>query len=733
MIRHIKRLGICTLCVLLFLTRMPVFSFAVEDAALITDFNSLVTAVQNAKDGDTLLVGDIDFSPLSPDVPNSMMNITVQKSLTIKSGKTDGAALFLNGGFVLSGSKLMGDRISVRFENIIFDGKAVYDALTEKDYEYPWNDAVQEYTYNASLKAQQALSFMGNVDADFSGCVFRNYMHEYGPVIDIRYADYTGNEYITLPDYSGCSLNLNFENCRIEKNSAFYDGGAVYIEANNNVVLNATNCLFSDNRSKVGDFSRGGGAVWASGATLNFTDCVLEKNIANYVYTDSVLFEYDTHKGGALCLEACRLSLVNSIIRENCASVGGAISMTNTKADIDGCRFTANRAEHNATNSDALIGPWSNMGMGGALYVEGNNNDTITLINCEIKDNFAVNAYGGIYGYYVPFEDPSLPTYNIEMILCTYEENRDDVDYDYSTVGDLAWLSHPGDMFANPHLTMRGCCIIDETFETDFPHNDSPTAENSYCFLAPTGDVAVQATVIPLDVATGWIGDRYDGRLTDIRLGSNYTDALYREEAETEPETEPETDTDPTMDSNPMVDTVPVTDTDSGAMSVTSGDETGDVSKPDSSVWGWLIHGVLLVGVIVGATVLHIYMRRRVTSDSESPADSEDETELVSEPIVTPPVASIAGEPQRQIVMTRYGNADIDRFIALVPETQLLTGRELEVLREILRGKKQGEVAYYLGIEVSTVKDHYKKIYAKLQVANKEGLLAKASEILKFE
>ncbi len=81
------------------------------------------------------------------------------------------------------------------------------------------------------------------------------------------------------------------------------------------------------------------------------------------------------------------------------------------------------------------------------------------------------------------------------------------------------------------------------------------------------------------------------------------------------------------------------------------------------------------------------------------------------------------------VVMTRYSDAEIERLLALLPEIALFTARELEVLREILRGRKQSEVAHYLGIEVSTVKDFYKKIYTKLNVSNKDGLFLKIAEI----
>ncbi len=645
------------------------------DDTLITSYTELKSAVSEAAEGAVILVGDIDFSPTSPNIPNSLMNIEIKKNITLKNGKRDGEAVFTNGGFLLVGSKASDEKIVCRFEGIVFDGKTDQAALTQQDYQYPWSEAEQTYTFFAPLKAQQAFSFKGNVDAEFSGCVFKNYMHEYGPIIDIRYGDYTDNAYLLdlFGDHSGCRIQLDFDTCRIENNSALYDGGAIYIDSNHNVTLNAKNCTFSENRSTVGEFSRGGGAIYAVGATLNFTGCMLEENIANHVFEDSVLSDYDTHKGGAILLENGKLSMRNTTVKNNRASMGGGLSMTNVKADIDGCRFLGNRAEAYASNPDHVIGPWSNMSQGGAMYVEGNSNDTVSLVNCEIKDNSAANAYGGIYGYYSPHEDMSLGTYFVKMNLCTYENNRSDVRYDYTVTEQFPWASHPGDMFVNPHLTMFGCYVTDETFETDFPHQDAPTAENGYNYLSAEADEEMRAFSVPTSDAQKVLAGRYGDQLKRVHIGSNYDEALYREEGE------------------------------------------------NTLVW-WFIGAVLLLAIGVGVILV---LRRKMASSAN------DETS-VSEPSM-PAVPETVIAPERKIVMTRYTDEKIDRFLTLVPETQLLTGRELEVLREILRGKKQGEVAHYLGIEVTTVKDFYKKIYTKLNVSNKDGLFIKAADVLKNE
>ncbi len=647
------------LCAVLLMLSLVFAGCASPDSRdLITDYNALVAAIRDARHGDVLLVGDIDFSPTSPDLPNSYMNIELDKSLTIKSAK--GKAVFTNSSFLLKGSKVSDSELQCRFEDIIFDGGTDTQSLVGVDFDYPWSEATQSNTWNAPMKAQQAFAFSGNVDAGFQGCSFRNYMHEYGPVIDIRYGDYTDNAYLLdlFGDYSGCTIDLLFKDCHIENNAAFYDGGAIYIEGNKNVNLRAENCVFSGNQSGCGEFRRGGGVIYASGATLNFYQCRLENNQANHVYVGTPLPENDTNKGGALLLEGSELTLIDCTVKDNRASVGGALSFTNSMGDLDGCVFTKNRAEAFATNPYEVYGPWSNMALGGAIYVEGNNGTTVALTNCEIRDNSAATAYGGIYGFYTPSVDPSTGTYYMKMSLCTYEGNTSDTSYDYSQEEIYPWASHPGDSFANPHLSLLGCYITDDSFIKDFPRNETPHEENGYNYLAAPGTEAEAGEMrIPAEATEKLLAGRYGEKLKNIHVGSNYSPSLYRDS--------------------------PIT------------------PELILSLGG----AVLLLVVVV--VLLFLWRRKKVTVPEEAPAPEK--------PL---------------IVMTRYTPEQIESVITRIPETQLLTSRELEVLKELLSGKKQSEVARELGIEVSTVKDFYRKIYDKLNVPNKDGLLCKASEVI---
>lgn len=57
-----------------------------------------------------------------------------------------------------------------------------------------------------------------------------------------------------------------------------------------------------------------------------------------------------------------------------------------------------------------------------------------------------------------------------------------------------------------------------------------------------------------------------------------------------------------------------------------------------------------------------------------------------------------------------------------------LTDREWEILRLAARGKQQGEIAMSLDIAVNTVKNHFRNIYAKLEVRSLTEALVKLNE-----
>lgn len=65
----------------------------------------------------------------------------------------------------------------------------------------------------------------------------------------------------------------------------------------------------------------------------------------------------------------------------------------------------------------------------------------------------------------------------------------------------------------------------------------------------------------------------------------------------------------------------------------------------------------------------------------------------------------------------RWVPEDVARRLAARNEAETLTGREVEVLREIARGRANKEIAVRLTISENTVKDHLKNILSKLHVS----------------
>ncbi len=87
-----------------------------------------MSVLKSANDGVTILVDDIDFTPTSPTV--AFIWSEIDKSITLKSGKPNASAVFTDGAFVLVDSKIAGEKLNVKFENIIFDGNILADSLT---------------------------------------------------------------------------------------------------------------------------------------------------------------------------------------------------------------------------------------------------------------------------------------------------------------------------------------------------------------------------------------------------------------------------------------------------------------------------------------------------------------------------------------------------------------------------------------------------------------------------
>ena len=84
------------------------------------------------------------------------------------------------------------------------------------------------------------------------------------------------------------------------------------------------------------------------------------------------------------------------------------------------------------------------------------------------------------------------------------------------------------------------------------------------------------------------------------------------------------------------------------------------------------------------------------------------------------------------LLMAFYDNKNYAKLERkeLTPESiGLLSSKELEVLKFLIQGLSNIEIADNLHVSVNTIKTHLKKIYEKLSVNNRTAAIAKAIEL----
>lgn len=648
------------------------------DTPLVTTVDALTTALANAAEGDTVLVGDIDFTP-PQGIFKSLMRIALNKDVTIRSGKKDGKAVFTGASFLLQGSKASDSRLTCTFAGICFDGGVDPDALTASDWECPVDEKSGELISTEPLLSNYAVSFRGNVDAQFTDCVFQNYMYEQGGAFNCFYGDYTGSpELLTLlGDYSACTLHITADGCEFLSNAAQYGGGAVYLEGNNkNVFFTASDCTFSGNLAGNNAFCLGGGAICASQSGVTLSHCSLTENTADHTYGE--LPETDIVQGGAVYCTQADLSMTDCTVRGNSASVGGGIAVCATETRIDGCVLAENCAQAHTDGSYPDIGPWSSMGLGGAMHINIENPYSVILTNTSVCGNRAEQAYGGVYAFYNESYANVLPYGfgTVEYRFCTFADNVCTTRYDYDAEDAMIWASHPGDAWAIPYASAFGCVVTDESFASDFPRHELPSADNGYNYFASpaqaeedgiilspeqdSGQLSVSAPKgadwsVPADFAVSLLGERYAGEKA-FRIGSNYDPARYA-----------------------------------------AATKRGGIPIP----------ALLAAGAAVLCAIAVPALRKRKTS------------EAVLEP-------QRVSEPQEAVL---FSEERPERACAREEIAALLSNREQEVLQKLLEGKSREEIARELFITESTVKKHSSSIYAKLEVKNKVELIRKMSKL----
>ena len=523
------------LCLIFAMSAVVSAAASTREGELITTRNEFEKALNAAKDGDTLLVGDIDFNLQGEGAVNEAERITITKNITIKNGKTNGKAVFTGASFLLNGTNVAGKTSEFRFVGITFDEGLNADEITHTDWELSYSGDGSLIS-STPIKCQRAINCIGNINANFSDCEFKNYMSVEGGAIYAWYLD---------GDNSHCALNLTLDGCSFESNSALNSGGAIYLRAKSNIQLSAVDCTFTDNRSGFNDQATGGGAVALHDCKSEFNNCEFKDNIANHFYGGDRFFDFgyipemggnfilydDTLEGGAILAWDGELSMKNCVLTKNSASYGGAIALQTITADIEDCSITENRAVSvlEEAHKNKYLGVGSCNGIGGAIYIDGAKD--ITISNTEIADNYADSAYGAIYATYVTYDPEFYEQFELNLLFCSIRDNACGVKISEIQNDSGSWLY---DTHAIPYINTVGCLVLDEIYGEDIPRNEQPTEENGYNFFGSTAPTEwyneeghlVHAPTVSTDFIKEKLGDRnYYGTFT---VGANNHEVTFK-------------------------------------------------------------------------------------------------------------------------------------------------------------------------------------------------------------
>ncbi len=720
------------LAVLLFLSLFPVTVSAADEAGLITTEADLKEALHNANEGDTILVGDIEFA-------YSPMGMTLSKGVTIKSGK-DTPAVFSGGAFAVMGGASEQDTISIRFENITFAGVNDIDSI----------DFTGKQIMTAT-KIRPAVFFSRCVNAAFLNCDFTGYSMANGGAI---YGIYSSS------DSTGYRLSVSLEDCSLNANAGGY-GGAIYLSGAGNIFLDMKNCELSRNVAGYG------GAIWADQATVTLENCKISGNRFENFYPDTLT------KGGGIYVGRGMLSMKNCYVTENQARNGGGVALSYTESVIDGCVISGNSATEN----------------GGGIWNENYGNNLVTIVNGTIADNTAASGgalyiseneaklgSGGVGKIFLVLSTlsgntPAMQEYGEErlsMFGCAlHGEGRGEAmpseanQYNYFTetkhAGDpyehldgsvqidgavLAGVS--GDRFDNRHgifyagnnahsdTTYRFLVDGEVRNTVTVGYGEMPTlpeySKDGYTFSKWQFDdgcdfdhssvLFVGGGTGSVDLCALWIPNVYEVTFSFGEMQTKVPCAFG--EAILFPEVMEK-------DGYTFVGWFTLPDGKGDQLAVDAayscvGETTyyafyqlnAPVEQPMPTLHQILL--VVLISIVVSALVAGVI--RFFYSHKKK---EEGLTPLTVEAAAAAAEAATSTQTPK-IIKTRYTDEEIDRIVHGTLETHLLTDRELDIFREMLKGRKQGEIAYYLGITVHTVKDYVKRVYGKLGVTNRNEL-----------
>ncbi len=706
------------------------FAAVADDPVLITTEAALKEALHNAKEGDTILVGDIEFA-------YSPIGMTLSKGVTIKSGK-NAPAVFSGGAFAVMGGASEQDTIDIFFENITFNGVNDVDNI----------DFTGKQIMSAS-KIRPAVFFSRCVNAEFYNCDFSGYTMPNGGAV---YGIYSSSDSVAY------RLSVSFEDCSLNANAGGY-GGAIYLSGSGNIFLNMKNCEMSRNVAGYG------GAIWADQSVVELDSCIISDNRFENFYPDTLT------KGGGIYVNCGTLHMKNCYVTDNKALNGGGIALSYTESVIDGCVISGNTALKN----------------GGGIWNENYGNNLVTVVNSTIANNTAEE--GG--ALYISENEAELGSGGIGktfLVLTTLSGNSPHIkEYFEERLSMFGCALHgEGQKEAVPSEENNYCYFTEDKHSGD-PYNhlagtkeisgdilkgisgdrfanrygifyagNNAHSDTTYRFLVD-GEVRDTFTVgygeipsIPEYEKNGytfstWQFDdqsSYDynsvlfvgGGTDSVDLHAVWTPNIYEATFHHGVMEEKVYCTfgsvipfPKTLDKNGYTFAGWFTLPDGGGEQL-SDDSVYDIVGETSYYAYYRASGLnpsiiiailltIVISALVAGVIRYFATRKGINDDflpvNNSPISNED---------ISTHIPKSEAAPVQKIVKTRYTDEEIEHIINATEETHLLTARELEVFQELLKGKKQGEIAYNLGITVPTVKDNAGRIYSKLGVANKNEM-----------
>lgn len=286
--------------------------------------------------------------------------------------QTSGGAI----GFGLGGA-IYADDSHVSAESCMFDGISAIEGGTLMAV----NDSTVQFNGctivdSVALNRGGAASLYDSA-ASFVGCSFSNLSADEGGGISVSGGSLT----TTLCGFSQSNATFNAGGairafdadvqlglCTFQDNSSNWHGGAIQAMLSE---LTLQGCTFSSNNSRAR-----GGAIHSTNSIVTADACTFTGNLVNYADSQSV--------GGGLAIVGTGngpSNVMNCSFMGNSATTGGGLYAQGNNVTIAGCTMQDNIAD------------W----LGGGAYLTSlNSAHTIRIHDCEILENQAAHAGGGI-------------------------------------------------------------------------------------------------------------------------------------------------------------------------------------------------------------------------------------------------------------------------------------------------------------------------------------------------